>query len=117
MAGFGYGQAPNTPSDTYEIVRNAVLTRRVITGFYQGHYREMCPHTIGWNASGEEQALFYQFGGASSSGLAPSGSPKNWRCVRLAGLTDVRVREGDWHTAPNHSRPQTCVRVVDVEVS
>jgi hypothetical protein len=27
------------------------------------------------------------------------------------------VRTGVWHTAPNHSRPQSCVDQVDAEAS
>ena len=31
-------------------------------------------------------------------------------------LQDVVVTDGEWHTAPNHTRPQTCVDEIDVEV-
>ena len=103
-------------SAVYGLVRDAVLNRRTVTAVYQGHYREMCPHTIGWT-NGNERALFYQFGGSSSSGLQPDGSLQNWRCINLAELSDVRVTNGEWHTATNHSRKQTCVKVVDVEVN
>ena len=56
-----------------------------------------------------QQALFYQFDGHSSSGLGPDGSPGNWRCMFLDELSDVSAEQGEWHTAPNHTRPQTCV--------
>ena len=83
---------------------------------YDGYPREMCPHAIG-TKNGREQALFYQFGGGSKSGLKPAGSPDNWRCIELAKLTGVSVRAGSWHTASNHSESQTCVCIVDVEVA
>jgi hypothetical protein len=76
----------------------------------------MCPHVLGVNKYGRPQALFYQFAGESSSGLAPMGSGENWRCLPIEGLTAVSVQHGDWFTAPNHSRPQTCVDRIDVEV-
>jgi hypothetical protein len=102
--------------ETYELVRHAILTKQHISAYYHGHYREMCPHVLG-TKNGRRQALCYQFGGSSSSGLAPAGSTANWRCVIIDQLQDVAVSAGDsWHTAPNHSRPQTCVDYIDVEV-
>jgi hypothetical protein len=76
----------------------------------------MCPHVLG-TKNGKTQALFYQFGGESNSRpIQPDGSPDNWRCIELAKLSNVSIIEGIWHTAPNHSRPQTCVGDVDVAV-
>jgi hypothetical protein len=117
----------------YQIVRSAILNRQQIVATYHGYVREMCPHVIGikrgkpatWGRGGrpgkpppphEEHALCYKFGGGSRSGLAPAGSPDNWRCIRLDELTNITTRPGPWHTAPNHSRPQTCVDEIDVEV-
>ena len=104
-------------SSVYELVRDAVVHKKIIRGMYQGYYREMCPHVIGHGPDGNEQALCYQFGGSSSSGLAPPGSRSNWRCVNLAKLSDVSSEPGQWHTATNHNRPQTCVADIDVEVA
>jgi hypothetical protein len=101
---------------TYALVREAILKTQIVTAYYDGYYREMCPHVIG-TKHGREQALFYQFGGDSKSVLKPEGSGANWRCIPISGLTDVKVMSGQWHTAPNHSRPQSCVDQVDVEVS
>ena len=101
----------------YEVIKDAILNRKTVRATYQGHPREMCPHVIGLNKRGEQQALCYQFGGTSSSGLGPDGSAENWRCVRIAGLRDVTSTDGPWHTAPDHSRPQTCVARRDVEVT
>lgn len=104
-------------ADTYALVRQAIIDKHQVVGTYHNHRREMCPHVIGVSRKGRRQALFYQFGGASESGLGPDGSRFNWRCIPLDDLMDVIVRPGDWHTAPNHTRPQTCVFRVDVEVS
>lgn len=75
----------------------------------------MCPHTLGTN-NGREHALFYQFGGGSSSGLS-TDPRQNWRCMFLDELSNVSACNGPWHSGPNHSRPQRCVAVIDVEVS
>jgi hypothetical protein len=102
-------------TSTYDIVRNAIANKEVITATYQDHVREMCPHVIG-RKNGRDQALFYQFGGTSSSGSIVPGSPNNWRCIPIEGLSNVSSEPGPWHTGGNHSRPQTCVDDIDLEV-
>ncbi len=59
--------------------------------------------------------LCYQYGGDSSTGLEPSGSPANWRCMKVEKFSRIELLEGFWYTALNHSRPQTCVTEVDVD--
>jgi hypothetical protein len=54
----------------------------------------------------------FQFAGGSRSGLPPGG---DWRCMRVADITDASWRAGAWHSRP-HSRPQHCVDEIDVEV-
>lgn len=103
--------------NVYDLVRQAILQKKIVHATYDGLRREMCPHVIGLNRRGYQQALFYQFGGESRSRpIEPDGSPANWRCVEIAKLSDVQLFDGPWHTAPNHSRPQTCVYQVDVAV-
>jgi hypothetical protein len=97
---------------TYAIVRQAIIDRHQILATYHGHRREMCPHVIG-ATGGRRQALFFQFGGTSESGLPWAGE---WRCMRIDDLTDVSSRPGQWYTGADHSRPQTCVHEVDIAV-
>lgn len=104
------------PSQTYLQIREAILKKQQVIATYDRHVREMCPHTIGISKKGEEQALFYQFAGGSKSGLGQPGDPNNWRCIPLRGLSNLSTREGPWYSAPNHTRPQTCVAQIDVEV-
>lgn len=103
-------------SNTYDLIRNAIAKKQIVVATYQDLIREMCPHVIG-KKNGKEQALFYQFGGQSRSdpGITP-GSPNNWRCLPIDGLSNVTVKDGQWVTAENHSRPQTCVDEIDLEV-
>ena len=100
---------------TYDVIHDAIVNKKVIWAIYNAHERVMCPHLLG-TKNGRSQALFYQFAGHSSSGLEPDGSSNNWRCMFLNELSNVRSEDGRWHTAPNHSRPSTCVDVVDAEV-
>jgi len=100
----------------YELVREAIETKQHVTAEYKGLKREMCPHVIGTNDYGRTQALFYQFGGESSSGPILEGSTANWRCIPIDGLDNVSVQPGEWYTADNHSKTQSCVDNVDLEV-
>ena len=109
--------APRDPTDTYNLIRRAIERKQQVIAGYRGYYREMCPHSLGVNKRGERQALFYQFAGQSGSELGPPGSPDNWRCLRIDELSDVSLRDGDWHTAPGHTRPHTCVyQRLDLEI-
>jgi len=97
---------------TYELICHAIKNKLQVIASYNGYEREMCPHVIG-TKNGREQALFFQFAGDSSRGLPPDGE---WRCIPIDGLEDVVTREGAWHTGYGHSRPQTCVDDIEVEV-
>lgn len=100
------------PSNTYRSIRIAMENKHQITCMYQGRYREICCHTLGYKG-GREKVLAFQFGGDSSKGLPPGGE---WRCMFVDEITDAIAKEGDWHTRDNHLRPQTCVDDVEFEV-
>lgn len=102
---------------SYELVRQAIEARKAVSAYYHGQYREMCPHVLG-TKNGKRHALFYQFGGQSNSRpIQPDGSADNWRCINIDDLSGVKIVNIDrWHTAPDHSRPQTCVDYVDAVV-
>jgi hypothetical protein len=98
----------------YDLIREAILTKQCVTCTYKGYLRKMSPHVIG-TKKGNEQALFYQYGGQSSSGL--SLDPRqNWRCILIADIRDLSLNNDQFQTAANHSRDQTCVDHVDVEI-
>jgi hypothetical protein len=104
-----------TVEDIYRLVRTAVIDKRPIRATYHGRDRWFCPHRLGRNHEGQIRVLCYQYAGESGSGLQAVGSPANWRCIALEKLSRVELLEGAWQTAPNHSRPQTCVAEVDVD--
>jgi hypothetical protein len=100
---------------TYKLVRSAVVGKRPMAASYRGRHRLLCPHRLGWNLKKQSRALCYQYGGDSERGLAPAGSPANWRCMAVDELSEVNLLEDVWRTAPNHSRPQTCITEADVD--
>ena len=81
-----------------------------------GDRRLLCPHLLGWNRHRRLQVLCYQYGGDSESGLEPLGSPDNWRCLAVEHLSPVELLDDPWQTAENHSRPQTCIEEVELDV-
>ena len=102
------------PSTIYRLIWTAVRARKQITCIYGGCYREVCPHILGYKKLGQEAVFAFQFGGDSTSRLPPQG---DWRCFDLAGVTDVRLRDGRWHSGTRHTKTQTCIQFVDVDVN
>ena len=99
-------------SSNYETVRRAILARKPISFEYDGYNRIACPHVLGQKA-GREKVLTYQYGGGSSSGLPPGGM---WRCLFLSEAYNIQIIDGGWHTGMSHTRPQTCVDAIDIQV-
>jgi hypothetical protein len=58
------------PNPTYTLFCKAILREQQVVCTYDGRHRELCPHIIGTNRSGEEVVLASQFAG-ESSGMLP----------------------------------------------
>ena len=104
-----------TVEDIYGLVWNSVAGKRPIEASYHGYHRLFCPQRLGRNKEGQLRVLCYQYGGESESGLQTAGSPANRRCIALEKLSRVKLIERAWHTAPNHSRPASCVVEADID--
>src|SRR5580704_12480483 len=99
------------PSATYTLFRNAILREQQVTYTYDGRHRELCPHIIGTNKSGEEVVLAWQFAGESS------GKLPQWRCLKVAGIGGARARSGRWHEGGSHKTTQKCVTNIDLDIN
>ena len=99
----------------YHAVYGAIQNRQPIAAVYKELPRLFCPHRLGRNSKGQLRILCYQYGGESESGLAPPGSSDNWRCIALDKLSAVEPLNGAWRTAPNHSRPASCIVDPDID--
>jgi len=104
-----------TVEDIYLLIWAAAAHKRPVSATYKDLPRLFCPHRLGRNRAGQLRVLCYQYGGESESGLEPMGSPANWRCVVLEKLRSVELLEGSWRSAPNHSRPASCVIEADID--
>jgi hypothetical protein len=62
----GYTAMPNA---THMVFREEILAEQQMTCTYAGRSRQLCPHIMGTNKSGEEAVLAWQFGGESSGKL------------------------------------------------
>jgi hypothetical protein len=98
------------PSSAYAL-RNAILAEQQVVCRYGGRTRELCPHIIGTNKSGEEVVLAWQFAGESSGPLP------QWRCLKLADVSDIRTRTGRWYAGGSHKTTQRCVTDIDLDIN
>jgi hypothetical protein len=99
------------PSATYTLFRNAILGEEQVVCRYGGRFRALCPHIIGTNKRGDEVVLAWQLGGESSGPLP------QWRCLKLAGVSNARTRESHWHEGGSHQTTQTCVSDIDLDIN
>ncbi|MGH7967277.1 MAG: hypothetical protein ACREIC_00980 [Limisphaerales bacterium] len=114
MSGGSVGKAGDLEA-VYRAVYEAIRDHRPIAATYHEFARLFCPHRLGRNRKGELRVLCYQYGGESESGLGPPGSSDNWRCVALGKLSRIELLDGPWQTAPNHSRPASCIVDPDID--
>lgn len=101
------------PSATYALFARAMRQNKQILCVYGGRYRELSPIILG-HSEGAEKALTFQFGGDSTSGLPPGGE---WRCLWLAKVSGVQLRDGRRYSGDRHSQPQGCVEEVDLDIN
>ena len=99
------------PSATYTLFRNAILAEQQVVCSYDDRTRELCPHIIGTNKTSEEVVLAWQFAGMSSGPLP------QWRCLKLANVSNARVRDGRWHEGGSHKTTQACVSEIDLDIN
>jgi hypothetical protein len=101
------------PSATYRLICAAIEQERQVTCLYGGRRRELCPHILG-HTDGEEKLLAFQFGGETTSTLPRGGE---WRCLKVAEMRDIEVRDGRWHTGSSHRSEQRCVAEIDLDIN
>jgi hypothetical protein len=96
-----------------EILVQAINQKKRVSCYYDGYFREMCPHVIGWK-NGVHHILSFQYAGQSSKGLPPGGE---WKCMDVDGISQLQFIEGDWFTGPHKTgKPQVCVDQVEATV-
>ncbi len=100
----------------YRLIWTAIANQQPISAIYKSATACFAPTGWAWQSLGQPRCvLCYQYGGESESGLAPIGSPENWRCIVFEKLKQVELLSGSWKTAPNHS-PAAATCVVDADI-
>ncbi len=106
-------QKVSMPSQTYQLIMQAMHERRQVLCMYGGFARALCPIILGHTA-GRERVLAFQFAGGASRGLPRGGQ---WKCFDIAEMSEVELREGRWHSGRSHRHPQHCVAEVELDVN
>jgi hypothetical protein len=101
------------PSDTYIALALALESRSPLACRYGGHPRVICPIILG-HREAEEMALVFQIAGRTSRGPLREAQ---WKCLRVAGITDLALADAAWSSGRAHSEPQHCVTTVDYDVN
>src|SRR3954451_18328746 len=104
-----------TVEDMYRLIWTAIAQRQPISAIYKDLPRLFCPHRLGRNRVGQPRVLCYQYGGQSESGLGPMGRRRIGVASFSKKLRQVELLSGSWKTAPNHSRPASCVVDADID--
>jgi hypothetical protein len=75
-----------------------------------------CSARTGWGGTGRTSCECSVINTAARAKAArPPGSPANWRCIVLEELSGVALPQEPWRTAPNHSRPASCIVDADID--
>jgi len=100
-------------TDVYDLFATAIRERKQVFCTYHGAPRALCPIILG-RGRGVARALTWQFGGTNEKGEPMRGQ---WKCLILAEVSDVQLRDGAWHAGESHARPQSCIDDVDLDVN
>ena len=105
-----------TVEDMYRLIWTAIANRQPIRAIYKDVPRLFCPHRLGRHRLGQTSRPVLSVRRRERvRGLGPMGSPENWRCLVFEKLRRVERVSDSWRSAPNHSRPATCVVEADID--
>ncbi|PLZ00775.1 hypothetical protein CY652_19115 [Burkholderia sp. WAC0059] len=91
-----------------EIICQAILEKKLIGFYYDGHHRHVEPHLYGM-AHGEPRLLGYQVEGKSNS-----GSPTSWRQFKTDKMAYVRVLDEGFKGGRLKSEPVNWDRFIAI---
>lgn len=111
------GNADDTvkPSKNYALLRQAITEHFCLSAHYRNQLRHFSPYALGLDAKGKHKVLVFQYGGESASGRLPKNG--EWRCFDVHLLSTLKRNRDVWRAESGaHSRPNSCVTEIDVEV-
>jgi hypothetical protein len=103
------------PSAAYRLLRKAVTEHFCLRCVYGGKLRRFCPYALGYDSHQAESVFVLQYGGESSQPLASKGN--DWRCLKVMKIAELKRDDHAWVVEHSpHSRSNTCIAELDVEV-
>jgi len=73
-----------------------------------------CAHTYSAQKRAAKKSFLFNLLAKAQPRSPPEGE---WRCMFVDEVMGAEARDGPWHTGQSHTRPQTCVDEIDVEVA
>jgi len=101
------------PTPTWQILHDALITRRRVQIHYQGHDRVICPHVLGWK-NNRPKVLAYQVAGTTSDGPLPEDPTRCWRSLFIDTINHAHIIDGPWQTAPNYTPITTTIDTIAI---
>ena len=103
---------PAAPKNTAEeLIRQALIERRVVQFKYHGYSRRVEPHALGC-VTGARPALF----GWQVSGGSASEPPPGWRTFVLADIKSLKLMRRTFAPRPDYRPETTKLRPIEAEV-
>jgi predicted DNA-binding transcriptional regulator YafY len=90
------------------LICQAILKKRVLAFYYDGHYRTVEPHAYGM-CNGSLQVLGYQL-----TGLSNSGKPLSWRQFKLNEMAYLKITPNEFTNIRLNTVPKTWSRKIAV---
>lgn len=104
-----------TPSEAYEVIRQAIRDHRSLNGVYDECIRFFSPITLGRCPDGAPGLIAYQYAGRRSEGGLPVGG--DWACFRLDRLHWLQPNGDRWTAGPLGNKPTDFIISSDVDVT
>ena len=78
---------------------DAIGDKKIITFTYSGKHREVEPHCLGENASGNIILRGYQIDGGSIS-----REPEGWKLFKVEGISSLEILDADFDVRKDYKR-------------
>jgi len=91
----GRSSTPSAMLENYRQIQKAILQKALISASFRDRWMVFCPHVLG-TRRGQPYVLGYHFVGDLDLVGESFQSPKRWRWLPVAYLSQVTVRPGRW---------------------
>jgi hypothetical protein len=99
------------PADhsTYQILREAIVSRRSLRTNYGDYVRLFCPYMLGTDVEGDQAVVVFQFDGGQPGGLPSWGA---WHAWKVALMSQIKPTPETWQCGELGNAPR--LAMIDV---